>query len=384
MGECIMVGCDLHDKSMLLRVAVDRGEPVTRRGGTTAAGRQAVIADLGARAAQAGASRVVLAYEACGFGFRWHDELRAAGIECCVLAPSKMERSPHRRKRKTDEQDAQALLDLVRSHVLAGVPLPAVWVPDLQTRDDRELVRQRLLMAEEASRAKVRIHWLLLRSGQESPAAEAWSLAYYRWLRKLAKGGLPAGAAAALGSLLRQLCGLEKEVARLDRQVKALSQEPRYAHPAAVLQEEKGVGRLTAMVFLTELGELGRFANRQQVGSYLGLTPASFESGQADDRKGHITHQGPSRVRKVLCQAVWSRLRVAPQERAAYDRLVRRNPKQKKIAVVARMRSLGVLLWHVGLAAQRAGGGLREEGGRCPLSPRAKPRGVGELRAAGP
>jgi transposase len=114
------------------------------------------------------------------------------------------------------------------------------------------------------------------------------------------------------------------------------------------------VGVLTAMVFVTELGDLRRFANRRQVGSFLGLVPSSAESGQAADRKGHITHQGPSRVRKVLCQAVWSRLRSLESERQAYDRIVHRNPKHKKIAVVARMRALAVKLWHTGLAAQTA------------------------------
>lgn len=368
MAKCIMVGCDLHGKSMLLRVAVDREAPQTRSWGTTAAARQAVIADLRRRAELAGASRVVLAYEACGFGFRWHDELTAAGFECYVLAPSKMARSAQHRKRKTDEKDAQAILDLVRSQVLAGVPLPAVWVPGLETRDDRELVRQRLALAEQASAVKVRIRWLLVRNGQESPPAEAWSERYDLWLEELAGGGLPAGAAAALASLLRLLVWFAAEIARLDRQVKALSESPRYAHPVAALRRQKGVGRLTAMVFLAELGDLSRFANRQQVGSYLGLAPSSFESGQAEDRKGHITHQGPSRVRKVLCQAVWSRLRVVAGERAAYERLVRRNPKHKKIAVVARMRVLGVVLWRAGLAAQAAAGEVWAKDGYGPLS----------------
>ena len=108
------------------------------------------------------------------------------------------------------------------------------------------------------------------------------------------------------------------------------------------------------MVYLTEMGDLTRFANRQQVGSFLGLVPSSFETGQADDRKGHITRQGPARVRKVLCQAVWSRVGSEESERRAYDRLVQRNPKHKKIAIVARMRVLAVTLWHKGLAAQQA------------------------------
>ena len=105
---------------------------------------------------------------------------------------------------------------------------------------------------------------------------------------------------------------------------------------------------LTAIVFLTELGDLSRFANRRQIAAYLGLAPSSHESGQRNDRKGHITHQGSSRVRKVLCQAAWTRVRCNEQEKAVYERIKAKNPKKKKIAVVASMRRLAVRLWHLG------------------------------------
>ena len=84
--------------------------------------------------------------------------------------------------------------------------------------------------------------------------------------------------------------------------------------------------------------------------------PSSDESGEADDRKGHITHQGPGRVRKVLCQAVWGRVRSDPEEAEVYRRMVERNPKHKKIAVVGCMRRLAILMWHLGLEAQRRAG----------------------------
>jgi len=58
-------------------------------------------------------------------------------------------------------------------------------------------------------------------------------------------------------------------------------------------------------------------------------------------------------VRKVLCQGVWSRVRWDGEEALAYQRIVARNPKHKKIAVVACMRRLAVLMWHVGVEAQR-------------------------------
>jgi len=216
------------------------------------------------------------------------------------------------------------------------------------------LVRHRLAVAEDAAAVQVRIRWLLKRQGIESAPVEAWTEAYWAWLQELVEKRLPSGAAATLESLVRQLEWLRTEKQRLEGQVRTLSGVARYAPVVSALRRHKGVGILTAMVYLTELGDLSRFANRRQVGSFLGLTPSSFETGQGSDHKGHITHQGSPRVRKVLCQAVWSRLRSVEGERKAYDRLVRRNPKHKKVAVVARMRTLGVVLWHEGLAAQEA------------------------------
>ena len=343
----------MHDKSMLLKIAVDRGQPWVRSWGTARSARQAMIDFLRELGRREGASRIVFAYEACGFGFRLCDELEAAGLEPYVLAPGKMARSPHHRKRKTDERDAQVILDQLRAFVLAGVELPSVWVPDVQTRDDRELVRLRLAVAEDASAAQVRIRWLLKRSGIESAPPGGWTEQYEEWLGRLVKGVLPAGASAALMSLWRQVDWLWTEIGRLDAQVRALSEGPRYAARVAAMRRTKGVGILTAMVYLTEMGDLGRFANRRQVGAYLGLVPSSYETGEDCDHKGHITRQGPSRVRKVLCQAVWSRLRHEPKERSAYERIVARNPQHKKIAVVARMRVLAVVLWHVGLEVER-------------------------------
>jgi len=355
MDKFIMVGCDLHDRTMLLKIAQDRGKVEMRSWSNSPGSRRAMIEDLRRRARQAGGARTIFAYEASGSGFVLHDELTAAGIECHVLAPTRMERSVKHCRSKTDESDAMAILNSVRAYVLAGVELPSVWVPDRRTRDDRELVRLRLDVGEKRSKVKTQIRWLLKRNGIEQSMAPAnpWTDKYWRWLHDLAESHLPVCAGLALASLLRQLGSLLREIETLDRQVLALSQIDRYAVPVASLRGYKGVGVLTAMVFLTELGDLSRFANRRQVGSFLGLTPSSNESGEASDRKGHITHQGPSRVRKVLCQAVWSRLRSEESERIAYDRLVARNPKHKKIAVVARMRVMAVWLWHAGLAAQR-------------------------------
>lgn len=360
MQKYIMVACDVHDETLVLRIAEGRSKAEMRTVENTALGRAGMVRFLEERAKLAGGAKVIFAYEASCQGFGLHDEMRGAGFECHVLAPTKIVRSVQHRRRKTDSRDADRILDILRGHVLAGNELPSVWVPDVETRDDREIVRTRMDLSEKLAMVKTQVRTLLKRNGQRRPAglSPAWTLAFEAWLRGLIgpKCALPHGAAVALGSLLRQKAALEKEIARLDEEVEALAETARYAEPARALMAVNGVGLLTAMLFLTEMGDLSRFPNRKTVGAYLGLVPSCDESGPDADRKGHITHQGPWRVRRALCQATWARMRTDPDEKLVYERIVRKNPKHKKIAVVAAMRRLAVLLWHIGGESQRQHG----------------------------
>lgn len=136
---------------------------------------------------------------------------------------------------------------------------------------------------------------------------------------------------------MRQLQALEDETEQLDEGLARLAQSPRYQRAVYALLCIRGVGLLTALVFLTEIGDLNRFRNRRQLAAFLGLAPSSCESGERSDRKGHITRQGPSRVSRVLCQAAWASVRGEGAEPAAYRRIVEKNPKRKKVAVVASM-----------------------------------------------
>jgi len=352
-----MAGCDLHDETMLLKFALGRHKPQKRSFKNTASGREAMIKMFGKISAQAGGAQVIVAYEASAQGFGLYDQLTEAGLGCHVLAPTKIARSVKHRRQKTDEKDADRILELLRAHVLAGNELPEVWIPDKQTRDDREIVRCRLDLSQKRAALKAQVRTLLKRNGIGKPTdiGKGWTNPYRAWLRGLAKSDAPLsyGARVGLGSLLRQLDWIEAQIGLLDQQVEVLSIGERYREPVRDLTQLKGVGLLTAMVFLTEMGDLSRFSNRKQIGAYLGLVPSSDESGEGRQRKGHITRQGSPRVRKALCQATWARVRTDKNEQLVYGRICAKNPNHKKIAVVAVMRRLAVRMWHVGLEAQR-------------------------------
>jgi transposase len=360
MKKVVMCGADVHDNSITTKIAVNKEQPETRMFQYTIQGRENLFKHLKLVASKYGADRIVVAYEASSLGFGMCDECRDVGIECYVLAPTKMPQSEEQRKRKTDARDAQKILEQLRGHVLAGNELAKVWIPDPQLRDDREVVRMRLEIADKLTAVRTQVRTLLKRNKIQKPktVGKAWTISDRDWLKRMTESELPWGARVGLASLLRQIYVLEQEVKEVDNAVKALAESERYRAAAeALVGKLTGVAVLSAMVFLTELGDLRRFANRKKVGAFLGVVPSSNESGDsAKDRKGHITRQGSARVRKVLCQAAWSRVTFDPDESKVYARIVEKNLKKKKIATVACMRRLGIRMWHIALEAQLEAG----------------------------
>jgi transposase len=354
--HCIIVGCDVHSKNTLLKAAADRDEPVTRLFRSNRRGRAKMLGWLREWSARLGGARVVVVYESSLMGFVLYDAVVAAALECYVLATSKLARSWKNRVQKTDERDAQMLFEQARAHVLAGNPLPVVVVADPELRDHREVTRARTDLAQKVTRVKNQVQGLLKRYGLERPAGtgKSWTKAFRAWLDGLVGSEqLGWGARVALSTLVAQLRSLDDEVKHVDEHLAALAQHPRHAAAAEAIAKFPGVSVGVALTFLTEMGDLERFPNRRCLASYLGLVPRSDESGETDDRKGHITHHGPPRVRRALCLAVQHWIRWSPAAKARYKRLVARGGRRcKKIAKVALMRLLGIRLWHAGLNAQ--------------------------------
>ena len=291
-------------------------------------------------------------YEASSCGFEVYDEMTLREWSVVVVSPSLMPKSAKGRKQKTDEKDALELQTHLIAARVAGASLPVVWVPPVEVREERELVRRRLALGEMVAQEKTSIQNLLQLHKVHGPEA-TWTRGYVHWLESLGEPGSPMGrpVKAALLSHLRHLEYLQTEVRQIQKEVEALAAEGRHQPAVKELRKTKGVGVLTAMTFLTELGDVHRFQNRRQLANYLGLTPSSHESGACEDRKGHITRQGPPRIRKMLNQAAWTRLRLDPEVEKEFAGMAARIGSKK--AIVAQMRKLGIYLWHRAIEAMK-------------------------------
>lgn len=298
-----------------------------------------------------GAAEVWAAYEASGIGWEPHDLLVAMGWKVSVLAPSHLPHTSRTRKTKTDLRDARMILGVLMAHGELGTELPAVWIPDLEIREDRELVRRRLSLAESVATLKPQIRALLTMQKIKKPESikTLWSKKYVAWLRGVAASEkVGVSVRAALSSQLRQLEFLRGELETLGRQIEELSRKERYARRVERMRGQKGVGLLTAMGMLVELGDPLRFSNRRKLSSYLGLVPSMHDSAEVE-RRGHISRMGPARLRKLLNQAAWAAVRCDPRWKDCYERLGGR--RGAKRAIVAVMRKLAIEMWHSACAA---------------------------------
>src|ERR671911_229980 len=107
-----------------------------------------------------------------------------------------------------------------------------------------------------------------------------------RSFHKRASEHIPEALWPALGPILEQIGSLTKRIHDYDRKLETISKE---TYPETeLLRQVEGIGALTALAFVLTLEDPYRFERSRSVGAYLGLVPATDQSGDRDPQK-HIS-----------------------------------------------------------------------------------------------
>jgi transposase len=273
-------------------------------------------------------------YEACGFGFGLQRQLSALGIECYVVCPQKLDE--HNKRVKTDGLDAKALcLKLDRFVEGNRDALALVRVPTEQEEPLRAIHRQREQLVKTRKQLEAHGRSLMVNHGID-PVQHWWKKS------ALAKLQVPGWMRTLLLNSQPILLALEEKIRALTVQLQA----------AAEPNQARGLGAMTSVIIDREIGDWKRFRNRRQVGSYTGLCPGEYSSGNTR-LQSCVTKHGNPRLRAALVELAWRVVRFQPNYkavvkwRAILAKGALTTGAARKKAIVALARQLAIDLWRI-------------------------------------
>jgi transposase len=293
MKNTLYLGLDVHKDSITIAIAAAGRNGEVRLYGAISNDLHALEKALTKIRQAHGGAGLEVCYEAgpCGFGIA--RRLAQLKVACLVVAPSMIPKRSGDRV-KTDKRDARKLARLLR----AGELTP-VYIPEPTDEAMRDLCRARTDAVDDRRRARHRLKGFLLRHGYRYQGKSAWSAAHERYLRELV---LPHPAMKViLEEYLQGIAAAGERIARCQAAMSDLLEQWRLAPAVRALEAMKGFQTVAAMILVSELGEVHRFAHPRQVMAYLGLVPT--ENTSSDKRRqGRITKCGNAHARWLLVE----------------------------------------------------------------------------------
>ena len=324
-GRELYVGIDVHKQRWQVAVYYD-GLILSN---TSIAGEaNALITHLRKRYGEA---HFACVYESGPFGFTLCRLLWAAGMECMVVNPADIPGTDKDRRSKTDQVDARKLAQ----HLAAGLLQP-IFIPTEKLQKQRSLIRFRKRLWGDLVRCKNRLKGELCFQGITIPSHfdnAHWSHNFLAWIEQQALGDEDLHDTLLL--MVEEVKLLRVLLLKTEQQLRALMRSEEYQQKSALLRSIPGVGPLTAMLFLLEVGDVRRFKGFDALNRFVGFCPDSHSSGDSQKHRG-LSLRKHNQLRSLLVEAAWQLIRSDAALLDHYRQLVRRMKGQEAIIRIAR------------------------------------------------
>ena len=277
---------------------------------------------------------LTIAIEACNHWEHIFEILESKGHQVVLAHPLKTRIIAESRV-KTDKVDAKILMHLLRTGLL-----PTSYIPCKEIRDLRNLVRRRIFLGHYTARLKNKIYAELLRHGiKYERGPTLFNGKGRRWLHKLK--------ISSVDSYLNMYELTLEEIKNLELELK---KEGRRYEETSLLTTIPGIGVYSALIILSEIGDITRFPCEEKLYAYAGVIPSVHQSGD-HIYHGHITKQGSKHLRWILTEAVRIHLIWMKRQNHEtsitrfYQRLRKRKPEN--VAAIAASRKLLQIIYHM-------------------------------------
>ncbi len=274
-----------------------------------------------------------VALETIGNWYWIVDEIEAAGM-VPRLVNARKAKLMMGSVNKTDKLDARGLNLLQRNGTL-----PTVWIPPADIRDKRDIPRARMVLGQERTRLKNRIHASLAKYGLSNPGVSDLFGKAGRQILATQLATLPPETRYTVDRMLERLRLVDEQITAFEKRTKELFADTLELQLVRTLP---GVGFILGTVIALEVGDVSRFPSAHHLASYAGTTPRVHSSG-GKTRYGQLRNDVNRYLKfafgeaaNVVCinrrQENWRDRHVSQ----LYERIAKRKGHYKAIGAVAR------------------------------------------------
>ena len=271
------------------------------------------------------------AYEAGFSGFYIHESLTFLGFNNQVIHPADIPTMDKEKRNKSDVRDSRKIARELEHGTIQGI-----YTPDRFHQEFRSLCRSRERGVSQQTRLKNRITSYLAFYGIPIPSHEElphWSGRFIEWLKtqSLCYSSGQHAFNFMIDELLHQRSHLLKIIRQLRREVRTNSE---IAQIITLLQTIPGVGFIAAITFYSEIIDIQRFTEFDQLKSFFGLAPSIQTTDETVIQNG-LTTRHNQYLRYILIESAWVAIRHEPVLLHAYHQLLKRMKPQQAIIRIA-------------------------------------------------
>jgi len=320
------VGVDLHKSFTQVYGFNDAtGEVVERRVSNDKGSIRAVMSQFGENA------KVVL--EATRNWYWFVDLLQEMGIDVVLSNPLQTKAIAYA-KVKTDKVDARML-----SHLLRADLIPFAWIPSMEERGIREMLRTRLTLVRIRARFKNLVRSILAKLNIVLSHGDIWRGKGRKELEQL---NLPSPYNEILPHYLSIIDNLDKYIEEWNRKIERIAKE---TPEVFLLKSVPGIGTISALTILYETGPIDRFPSAKRYSSYAGLVPRVKGSG-GKFKTGHLSRQANMYLKWIYVEIATGIVRIGKGYLYEYYKK-QMYKKGKNVAKIALARKISRMVYHL-------------------------------------